>query len=356
MPKKIFLETHNLKNRATGLGTFNYELIKGFSNIDLQNYELVLNSKNPTDLESEFGKIFKYHQYKSISRYALFRNRDNHDLWHSVNQNTKIEPFKVKNYLLTVHDVNFVVEETGEERKKSETFFSNKLAKSSAITYISEYAKTQTHLFFEVPNVPEFVIHNGNPISKLVDISNFKSSFPTEKPFFYSIGDFIPRKKFETIIEMMLHIDDFNLIISGNYNKPYGELIKNLVIEKKLEKKVFLTGRVDDVAKQFYLSKCAAFLFPSSLEGFGLPPIEAMSFGKPIFLSNKTSLPEIGGSDCFYWDNLEPDYMKTILIDGLNYFENNKLEMEKLMKKRAASFDWKIAANKYLDVYSQILY
>ena len=153
----------------------------------------------------------------------------------------------------------------------------------------------------------------------------------------------------------MSNIEDFNLIISGNHEKPYGQFIKSFILEKKLEKKVFLTGRVDDVAKQFFMSKCAAFLFPSILEGFGLPPIEAMSFGKPIFLSNKTSLPEIGGKDCFYWDNLEPDYMKTILIDGLNYFENNKLETEKLMKKRAASFDWKIAASKYLDVYSQIL-
>ena len=137
MPKKIFLETHNLKNRATGLGTFNYELIKGFSQIDLENFELTLNSKNPIELELEFGAKFKYNQYKSISRYSLFRNRDNHDLWHSVNQNTKIEPFKIKNYLLTIHDINFVVEETGKELKKSESFFRSKLAKSSAITYIS---------------------------------------------------------------------------------------------------------------------------------------------------------------------------------------------------------------------------
>ena len=355
MNKKIFLETHNLKNRATGLGTFNYELIKGFSQIDLENFELILNSKNLTELQLEFGKKFKYHQYKNISKYFFFRNRDNYDLWHSVNQNTKIEPYKAKNYLLTVHDVNFVVEETNERRKKSEKKFSNKLSKSSAITYVSEYAKMQTHLFFEIPKVPEFVIHNGNPISSLIDTSNFQTSFSTEKPFFYSIGDFIPRKKFETIIKMMSEIDDFNLIISGNYDKPYGEFIKNCIIEQKLEKKVFLTGRVDDLTKQFFMSNCSAFLFPSILEGFGLPPIEAMTFGKPIFLSNKTSLPEIGGSDCFYWDNLEPDYMKTILFEGLNYFQNNKFEMELLMKNRAASFDWKIAATKYLDVYSQIL-
>ncbi len=77
-----------------------------------------------------------------------------------------------------------------------------------------------------------------------------------------------------------------------------------------MQNRVFLTGKVDDIAKQFYLSKCHAFVFPSIREGFGLPPIEAMHFGKPIFLSNKTSLPEIGGEHCYYWDNFDPEYMK----------------------------------------------
>ena len=355
MNKSIFLETHNIKNRATGLGTFNYELIKAFSKIDLENLDLILNAKNPDELKSEFGSKFNYHQYKSISRYKLFRNRDNYDLWHSVNQNTKIEPYNPKKYLLTVHDVNFAEEETGAEIEKSRKMFSEKLEKSSAITYISEFAKQQTHTFFDVPNVPEFVIHNGNPISTIIDISNFKTKFPTEKPYLYSIGDFIPRKNFESIIRMMINIEDFNLILSGNYDKPYGKEIEKIIEENKLQKRVFLTGRVDDKTKQFFMNNCSAFLFPSIREGFGLPPIEAMTFGKPIFLSNKTSLPEIGGENCFYWDNFDRDYMKSILIEGLNHFENNKKEMEILMQTRAATFDWKIAAKKYLNVYSQIL-
>ncbi|MDZ4329343.1 MAG: glycosyltransferase, partial [Flavobacterium sp.] len=119
--------------------------------------------------------------------------------------------------------------------------------------------------------------------------------------------------------------------------------------------RVFLTGKVDDIAKQFYLSKCYAFLFPSIREGFGLPPIEAMHFGKPIFLSNKTSLPEIGGEHSYYWDHFDPEYMKNKLMEGLNHFYSNQNEMELLMKKRAASFDWKVAAAEYLNVYEKCL-
>ena len=53
---------------------------------------------------------------------------------------------------------------------------------------------------------------------------------------------------------------------------------------------------IDDATKAWLLGHCEAFVFPSLAEGFGLPPLEAMYFGAPVFLSRLTSLPEIGGS------------------------------------------------------------
>lgn len=356
MTKSVFLETHNIKNKATGLGTFNYELIKGLSQLEFNDLELILNAKNPELLEAEFGEKFKYHKYTNLSRNIIFRNRKNFKLWHSVNQNTKVEPFRVNKYLLTIHDVNFVDEISKDMDHKVNKKFRAKLEKSTAITYISEYAKIQTHQHFKVPNVPEYVIHNGNPISTILDTTNFITSFPIDKPFLYSIGDFLERKNFLSIVKMMLHITDLNLIISGNNKKAYGAEIEKFIKDKNLQNRVFLTGKVDDLAKQYYLAKCYAFVFPSIREGFGLPPIEAMSFGKPVFLSNKTSLPEIGGEHAYYWDNFDPEYMKNKLMSGLNHFYENKDQIELHMKKRAASFDWKVAASEYLRVYNEILY
>ncbi len=351
MTKSIFLETHNLKNKATGLGTFNYELIKGLSQLEFDDLELTLNVKDTASLSAEFGDKFNYHKYSNLSRHWLFRNKKKYDLWHSVNQNTKVEPFRVNKYLLTIHDVNFVEEISADMSHRLNRLFIEKMNRATAITYISEFAKKQTHQYFEVPNVPEYVIYNGNPISTIVDTSKFITPFAIDKPFLYSIGDFLERKNFLSLVKMIEHIPDFNLILSGNSNKLYGKEIADYILQKNLQNRVFLTGKVDDLAKQFYLSHCHAFVFPSIREGFGLPPIEAMSFGKPVFLSDKTSLPEIGGEHAYYWNNFDPEYMKTILFDGLNHFQNNQKEMELLMKKRAASFDWKIAAADYLKLY-----
>ena len=353
--KSIFLETHNLQNRATGLGTFNYELIKGLSYLDLKNYELTLNSSNTEVLKEEFGSSFKYHKYNSLSRYPIFRIRKKYDLWHSVNQNIKVEPYHCRNYLLTVHDIHFADDLSSKSHFKTNELFKEKLKRATAITYISEFVKKQTNEYFDIPDVPEYVIHNGNPISTFLDTTTYIPNVPIDKPFFYTIGDFIERKNYESIINMMKIIKDFNLIISGNNNKNYGESIKKLIVENGLTNRVFLTGKVTDLGKQFYMKNCTAFLFPSLKEGFGLPPIEAMSFGKPTFLSNKTSLPEIGGDAANYWSQFDPEYMKNILFDGLNDYENNKSERQAIIKNRASSFDWKLAAAQYLSVYKEIL-
>ncbi|MBT8296628.1 MAG: glycosyltransferase, partial [Gramella sp.] len=97
------------------------------------------------------------------------------------------------------------------------------------------------------------------------------------------------------------------------------------------------------------------FVFTSLFEGFGLPPIEAMAYGKPVFLANQTSLPEIGGSEAFYWDKFDPDYMVEVFEKGMNAFDNNKVSYQEKLKVRANSFNWDHTATEYLELYSRVL-
>jgi glycosyltransferase involved in cell wall biosynthesis len=355
MKKKVFIETHNINNQATGFGTFNYELIKGLEQHPYENLELHLNSKKPSLLKSEFGQNFEYHQYYGFHRYKNFRSFNKFDLWHSVNQNTKIEPRFNTRYILTIHDVNFFEEVSSDLNNVRNKIFIEKLKRATAITYISKFAKKQTHDYFDVPDVPEQIIYNGNPISELLDTSFYRSNVPVNKPFFYTIGDFLERKNYGSLIEMMKLMKDYNLIISGNNNKAYGEQIKDLIIKNGLENQIFLTGKVCNMGKQFYMKNCQAFLFPSIREGFGLPPIEAMRFGKPVFLSDKTSLPEIGGDVANYWNDFDPEYMRDVIYSGLNNYENQKEENSKKLIDRALFFDWKKASGEYLELYKNCL-
>ena len=354
--KRIFLESHNIKNLFFGFGQFNYQLIKALYKASVSDFKMVLHAKDRSILKSEFENYFEYKPYFGFRRYPLFRIRNRYALWHSLNQNTKIEPASNMPYLLTVHDVNFVEEVSKDPKHKTHIRFQGKLNRSHAITYISEFAKTSTHKYFKVPEVPEYVIYNGNPI-KTIDISNdYSPKITSSRPFLFSIGEFTERKNFQSLIEMLPLLPEYDLILAGKNNTDYTEQVLNPLISKlKLEHRVHITGKIGDLDKQYYLKNCTAFMFPSLREGFGIPPIEAMRFGKPVFLSNTTSLPEIGGPDAFYWDHYEPAYMVDVFNSGMEHYNKNKVSISERYIERAKSFCWDKAASEYLKVYRSLL-
>ncbi|QIE58025.1 glycosyltransferase family 4 protein [Rasiella rasia] len=353
--KEIFLESHNLKNPFSGFGQFNLHLIRGLSQNDLSHLNITLHAKDTGVLQKEYGSTFIYKKYKSLTRHKPFRIKKKYDLWHCLNQNIKVEPFYNIPYLLTVHDIHFITEGSDGLQQKLRAQFNKKLQRATAITYISEFAKKDTHKHFEVPNVPEFVIYNGNTITDVSVPENFAPKKTPSAPFLFSIGDFSERKNFISLVEMLRHLPHHQLVLAGNNQSVYADTLRNLVETYQLTNRVILPGKIGDDEKKYYLKNCEAFLFPSLREGFGIPPIEAMRFGKPVFLSNNTSLPEIGGAQSFYWDHYDPEYMATIFKEGMETYFAHQTEYEEWYIARAKSFNWKTTAKQYLDVYNTIL-
>lgn len=353
--KTVFLESHNLKNKYSGFGQFNYHLMKGLYHAAPEDLEIILNVKDHVSLKAEFGDTFKYRKYRSITRHKPFRIKKRYDLWHCLNQNIKIEPFHDIPYLLTVHDIHFITEGSAGLQEKLRAKFEEKLQRATAITYISEFAKKDTHKHFTVPEVPEYVIHNGNTITDIEIPETYAPPVFPEKPFLFSIGDFSDRKNFISLVEMLRLLPGYNLVLAGNNRSVYADKLRGKVAEYGLENRVLLTGKIADTEKMFYLKHCEAFVFPSLREGFGIPPIEAMRFGKPVFLSNNTSLPEIGGALSFYWDHYDPEYMAAVVVQGLDTFHKDRSYYEAWYVSRAKSFNWNETARQYLEVYRQLL-
>lgn len=95
------------------------------------------------------------------------------------------------------------------------------------------------------------------------------------------------------------------LVCTGTPNDYLPELQK-MVTEMNLDDWVIFPGYVTVKEFSALLKACKAVIFPSLYEGFGMPILEAMAFGKPVFCSQVTSLPEVGGKAAFFFDPENP--------------------------------------------------
>jgi glycosyltransferase involved in cell wall biosynthesis len=139
-------------------------------------------------------------------------------------------------------------------------------------------------------------------------------------------------------------------VLAGRDDHPYAAHIRQQAAQLGVTEQVRITGPVDEATKSWLYAHCEAFLFPSLSEGFGLPVVEAMKAGKPVFLSCLTSLPEIGGKEAYYFDSFEPDEVVGTFRAGMQDFYADPLKAQRLTWQ-ANRFTWQQAAKQYWEAY-----
>jgi glycosyltransferase involved in cell wall biosynthesis len=273
------------------------------------------------------------------------------NIWHTTYQASRYMTCnrKIKN-VLTIHDLNFLYEKTELKIGKYLKRLQRNVDQADYITVISEYAKNDIINHLQTGDKPVSVIHNGCHVLEYPDYDT--PAYRPATPFLFSIGTVVPKKNFHVLPCLLAHTD-YELIIAGKRNNDYTGQIIEEAKKHNVEDRVKLLGPVNDKDKYWYLKHCEAFLFPSLAEGFGIPPVEAMHFGKPVFLSTATSLPEIGGQYAYYFDDFDPENMRKVFETSMNHYaQTNPVS---LIIKHASQFNWGKSAKAYLDVYKSVL-
>lgn len=345
---KIIFDCERMKYPFTGLYSFCHHLgmaLKEQSNNSISYYL-------PQSEKNIFGLDAKVVIQNSLHKFML-PNLKGYDIWHSTFQGTNYFPGsrKIKK-VLTVHDLNFLYDDKKNEDKKKRQIrkLQSKINQSDAIVAISNFVLDDMNQHFDLRSKQTQVIYNGCNFN-----SSSKAQAPTQKPnspFLFTIGTITEKKNFHVLPAALKNYDGI-LVISGiTQSEQYLQKIIQEAKTHNVENKLLFTGPVSEGEKQWYMQNAEAFLFPSLAEGFGLPVVEAMYSGKPVILSKKTSLPEIGGDVAFYFDNFEPEHMQTVLNECLNQSTNDQLEER--IKSRASMFNWKDAADSYLNIYKNL--
>lgn len=83
--------------------------------------------------------------------------------------------------------------------------------------------------------------------------------------------------------------------------------------------------------------------------------IEAMQFGKPVFISNATCLPEIGAGHAFIWEEMNTEAMVSVMKQNLGRFYEDS-SMRQAVIKHAAKFSYEKHIDSYIEIYNRLLY
>ncbi|MEZ0452611.1 glycosyltransferase family 1 protein [Sphingobacterium thalpophilum] len=349
----IIFDAERMKYPHTGLFHFCKQLGQALLKKTTDPYEMVFFTNNPAN--EDFGTEANYYQQKSLQKFWMPRFA-NFNLWHSSFQLSDYFPRNSRiKVLSTIHDLNFLKEgKSIEKEKKYLKKIQANLDRADIVVAISHYVKKDLENYCDLKRKPLHVIYNGNNIDQKYLDQLDRPQDNTHKPFIYSIGTINRKKNFHTLLYLLVG-NNLELTISGIIAEPdYNQYILDLAAELGVAERVHLTGPVSEEEKYRYLRDCALFVFPSIAEGFGLPVIEAMSFGKKVLLSKYTCLPEIGGPEAFFLDSTDPDYMiefgKTTLQDIING-EDRANEI----KSWAEQFSWDKAASEYWKLYKELL-
>ncbi len=275
-------------------------------------------------------------------------------IWHATYQNTHYMPMlnrKIK-VVLSIHDLNFMYDERKSPAKKQKylRYLQHLIDRADVLVCISEFSKKDVLQNCNTHNKPLHVIHNGS--NMLVKPELTSHSYKPKKPFLFSIG-VMNRKKNYHVLLPLLKQNTLELLIAGRNDDPgYRHFMEKRSAELGVTDNLRLLGSITENEKSWYFNHCSAFAFPSVSEGFGLPVVEAMSCGKPLFLSDRTALPEIGGDVSFYFHDFHPDHIQQVFNSGMKKY--NTTGWSDRIKKRGKDFNWHKAARQYLEVYRSL--
>lgn len=357
---------------GSGIGTYTKNLIVNLLKLDKTDiFNLFWTGNELDDCIKDNVKI-----YHTSGRFGGFYenfyipnliNKYNFDLYH-IPQNGIGYPFDWSiNVVVTIHDlIPYILPETVGTGYLNRFLrdMPNIISSAKGILTVSEYSKKDILRFF--PSFPKEKIYvtplAANDSFKKIDKNYCKKfisdNYKIEDSFIFYVGGFSSRKNVKSLIlsfssiknDLKLH---HKLVIAGSLRDD-GMKLKELVINLGLNDDIIFLGYIaDDVLPIFY-NACECFVYPSLYEGFGLPPLEAMSCSAPVITSNKTSIPEVTSDSALLIDPFDNDSISSCLLKLLND-ESLKEEYKLKSYEQSLNFSWEKTAKQTLNAYKGIL-
>lgn len=224
--------------------------------------------------------------------------------------------------------------------------------RANHVICISENTKRDLIEIFNIPEEKVSVIYLGFSFKN----ENYYVKSLVEKPYILYVGNRGKYKNFERLLKAFALsptlIKNFVLVAfgGGKFRPEEQKNIRELGLD---EDNITQMSGSDEVLKNFY-KNATAFIYPSLYEGFGIPPLEAMSLNCPVICSRTSSIPEVVGDAGQYFDPFDIDDMQSAIKKVI---ESESLRQDLIARgqKQLTKFSWDLCAEQTAQIYHKVL-
>ena len=348
---RIGFDAKRYFNNITGLGNYSRWLIDNLNNQISQSIFLFHSDKS-FDRKKDFNIITpKYSLLKAIWRsWLVTKNlkKEKIDIYHGLSNEIPFGIHKtgIKS-VVTIHDlINKRYPENYQLIDRWIYDLKLRYAQKYAdvIITVSEQTKKDIIKYYNTNEAKIKVIPIGIAQRKIKPVES-------PSPYILCVSSFTKRKNLKALVQAFKSIEDkdIKLKIVGSYGEAANE-IQSLA---KKDPRIELHFNISNEELNDLYTKCQFCVYPSLFEGFGIPILEAFSYGKAIATSNISSMPEVGKDAALYFNPNDPNHIREAIFQLMDNDTRN--EYVKKIPTTLKSFDNHVLINAYKSVYSKLM-
>ena len=343
-----------------GIARYVYELLKCLtqSGRDFQIF-IIVNPGNPLARQEWPG-----HMQLVTVKGSWFSLRQQWEL-PRVLKNLKIDVLHATSFMaplacpcrlvMTIHDLNHIVLPqfyTPFHQFYYQTFVRSCMQKSQSILTVSNFSKDEIARNLDISPAKVFVTYNGvsdnyRPVTDPERLAYIRELYELPERFIFCVSNNKPHKNVHQLVRAFCHsrvdiplvlacpVDHSIIRIAENYGK------KHLIHFSKF---------IDEDHLPSVYSMTHLFVYPSTYEGFGLPPLEALSCGAPVVVARSSSLPEVVGDAAIFTNPFDYQDIARALELGVSD-EALRARLRVCGVQHARRFSWQSMADQTIEIY-----
>ncbi len=372
----IALDGMPLSSQLTGVGHYTLELAKNLALVSpADSFALVspqppapaafeaLQSQSPPNLSYiDVAPVFLHRHWWSLGL-QRYLSRHSFDLFHGTNYEVPL--WSRQPTVVTIHDLSLLLHSDFHKRRlvrRARWRLPLMVRSATRIITPSTSVKAEVCEKFGVA-VEKVVVTPEAPRPSFkrredAGVTELRQRLGIENDFILFVGTIEPRKNLRRLLDAFEQLVrttslTLKLVIAGGQGWLMDDFAA-LIEQKQLNSRICLAGYLQDEDLRALYSTCAAFVYPSLYEGFGLPPLEAMACGAPVITSRIPSLMETVGDAARLVDPLDVADLAQAMIE----FAGNKSMRAQYADRghtHVTRYSWQQTALKTLAVYRSIV-